>query len=110
MPISAPASHSVAFSGFRSGFPRLSGARPGPACDASGANVVNLSNAPGCRPDCPTAARRRSVESFDRTAEVPHPGSELGWTEMLAFGYNTPWDVLPKALLRSYRPPTVTKA
>src|SRR5439155_15100140 len=85
-PISAPASHSVCFSGLRLGLPRLSGARPGPVCEASGPNVVNLSNAPGWRPDCPTAARTRTVENFDRTADVPHPASELGWTEMLAFG------------------------
>src|SRR5256885_16639998 len=100
MPSSLPTSHSVAFSGFRLGLPRLLGARPGPNSLVSGTNVVNLSKAPGCSPDSPIAARTRNVDTCDRHAALLQFESELGGSEMLALGTNTPWDVLPKRLLR----------
>ena len=86
MPSSLPTSHSVDLSGFKSGLPRLLGTRPGPSSLVSGENVVNLSNAPGCSPDAPIAARTRSVERCDRSAELLQLESELGCTAMLALG------------------------
>jgi hypothetical protein len=91
----------VLISGLRFGLPRLSGCSPGPVSEGSGENVVNLSNAPGCRPDCPIAARRRSVEIRLVSAEWPQLDRALGMKDSPALGYHTPWDVFPKALLRS---------
>src|SRR5205809_35137 len=85
-PTSVPASHSVVISGFRSGFPRLFGASPGPRTEASGEYVVSLSNAPGCRPDWPTATRRRKVENREVIPELPQLGIEVGTKEMPALG------------------------
>src|SRR6266705_3254132 len=92
-PISVPTSHSVLTSGFRSGLPRLEETSPGPSSDASGANVVSLSNAPGWSPDCPIAPRRRNVESGDVRDELDHLGRRLGCTERLAVGEKTPSEV-----------------
>ena len=85
-PTSLPSSHSVLTSGFKSGLPRFSGPTPGPVSDDSALKVVSLENAWGWRPDCPTAARRRSVDSLDPHVELPQPARALGWTERLAFG------------------------
>ena len=85
-PISLPTSHSVPISGRRSGFPRFPGASPGPRSDGSATNVVNLSKAPGCRPDCPMAARSRRVGTRAVKAEWPQPAIALGMTDTLAFG------------------------
>ncbi len=62
--------------------PRFEGWTPGPNSEGSGEKVVNLSNAPGCRPDFPIALRKRSVETmlFDQ----PRPW--LGTMEIDAFG------------------------
>src|SRR5947209_19050202 len=100
-PSSMLTSHSVVFSGSRSRLPRLLGVRQGTDEEAIGSNVVNFANAPGCRPDCPIAARSRRVEIFDVNALPPHPDNALGSTDMLALGYHTPSDVFPNALLRS---------
>ena len=85
-PISVPTSHSVLTSGFRTGLPRLDGPSPGPVSELSALNVVNLSKAPGCRPDCPSAARSRRVDSLDVRGPVSQPGIALGMTERLALG------------------------
>src|SRR5258708_32158516 len=106
-PLPVPTSHSVLTSGLRSGLPRLLGTSPGPSPEEYALKVVYLSNAPGCRPDCPSAARRRNVDSFDVRGPLSQPGMALGMTDRLTLGWNTPADVLPQALFRSYRPPTV---
>src|SRR2546427_11552552 len=86
-PISLPTSHSVVFSGLRSGLPRLLGVRPGPAEDASGSNVVNFANAPGWGPDCTIAASTRTVEIFEGSALPPTPDNALSLTDRRHRGY-----------------------
>src|SRR6266511_2399373 len=109
-PISIPTSRSVLISGLRLWLPRLSGCRPGPSSDDSDEKVVNLSKVPGCNPDWPTAARRRSVDTCCMKPERGQPRNAVGRKDTPAFGYRTPRDVRPNALLRSYRAPTVTNA
>src|SRR5690554_5996350 len=105
-PISPPTSSSVETSGFRSSLPRLSGETPGPSDDASGPNVVNLSNAPGCSPDFPSAARRRRV--LTRGSEKP--SMSLGTKDTDVFGYSAPPALSPNAEWRSKRAPTVANS
>ncbi len=83
MPKSPPASHSVETSGLMSGFPRLSGRTPGPSVEAWGLKVVNWSNAPGCSPDSPMAARSLT-ELMGPT--LLQPCMSLGTKERLSFG------------------------
>ena len=62
--------------------PKLSGVRPLAYGEGVASYVVNLSNAPGCLPDLPSAARKRNAD----TVVLLQLGRSLGTMEMLAFG------------------------
>jgi hypothetical protein len=64
----------------------LSGISPPPVADGSAVKVVNLSNAPGCRPERPIAARSRIDDSVLATGSAFQRSRSDGTTERLALG------------------------
>ena len=81
-PTSPPNSNSCDTSGFRPTFPRLDGWMPGPVDADRELKVVKLSNAPGCWPDFPNAARKRRLENVS-LVQLPR---SLGITDAEIFG------------------------